>query len=156
MTDESYPIIPDDGINITPQEMITDDNSVGIVEAEPGGETVTFQEARQSFALVRETNGHYDVGDADSSLFISCDGGELSVSYSPEFAPIETSIKVHQYETAINQFDSYHPQFSLMFDDAGLCIFSNDELSVAVAPTQYPWDKNSPATHPQQPDRPSL
>lgn len=155
---EQEVITPDDGIGIEKRDILDDGNTVGLVDAQPGGETVKFEDARQAFATVGKIPGQrdYEVGDEYSTIFISSDGGELGVHYGPEFAPIETSIKVWQYELAVDQLGGRYPQFDLMFDDAGLVVFTDGETAVAVAPVQFPWDFPTPECGPRTPGGPTV
>lgn len=149
-------ITPKDGINIEPIEQLDDENRVGVVDATPGGETVTYEDARQAFGFVRKRRGSWEIGDEESTIFISSDGRELSVSYGPEFTPIETSIRQGLYQIAIQQFEGYYPQFDLMFDDSGLVVFVQEDTQVAVAPVQYPWDAPSTECAPSGPRGPTV
>lgn len=150
--------IPQDGMTIDVIESLDDGNTVGLAEIEPGGETVSYQDARQAFATVGKRPGrnHYEVGDEDSTIFISSDGGELDVNYGPEFAPIETQLHVWQYELAMEQLEGHYPQFDLCFDDAGLIAFIGEDTTVAVAPIIFPWDKPQPQTAPCGPGGPTV
>jgi len=104
-------------------ESFDDGNTVGLCEVEAGSSTVTYPDARAKFAHVRKRRGEWEIGDGDSHIFISSDGGELSVDFGPQFAPIETSIKQWQFQTAMSHLDGRYPDFELLFDDSGLVVF---------------------------------
>jgi len=147
---------PADGMNLTIQEQLDDGNTIGIGGIEPGEGTVTYEEARQEFAHVRKRRGKYEIGDEDSNIFISSEGGELSVGFGPEFAPIETCIKQWQVTTAIGELEGHYPQFTLCFDDRGLVAFRGEKRTVIVAPIVWEWQKPHTQTAPCGPRGPSI
>jgi len=145
-----------DGMDMTVHEPLDNENTIGIGEAKPGAGTVVFEEARQPFAHVRKRRGSYEIGDEDSHIFISSDGGELNVSFGPEFAPIETCIKQWHVTTAMNQLEGHYPEFTLLVDDSGLVAFKGEEQTVIVAPVVFEWDKPHAQTEPCGPRGPSI
>ncbi len=136
-------------------ESFDDGNTVGLCEVEAGSSTVTYPDARAKFAHVRKRRGEWEIGDGDSHIFISSDRGELSVDFGPQFAPIETSIKQWQFQTAMSHLDGRYPDFELLFDDSGLVVFRGEQNTVVVAPTRFPWDKPGTECGPRAPGGPT-
>jgi len=151
--------IPDDGMDIDIIDVLDDECNVGLVEVEPGEATVRYQEARTKFSVTVEKWGHNDeyvVGDEDSTLFLSSDGGELNVGYGPEFAPVETAIKVWQYELAVSEIRTFtYEDYDVWFDHTGLVAFVGPEATAAVAPTRYSFWKPHPDCGPRTPGGPT-
>lgn len=151
----------DKTISFEIEERLDDDNTVAAGSAEPGDETVRYEGVRGTFRATADKWGHsgeYVVGDEESTLFVASNGGELEVSYGPSFAPIETSLKVHQYELARRELHEglRMPQYGLLFDDGGLIVFVGDGVDVIVAPQIWPWDKPSAPTGPRAPGGPQI
>ena len=151
-----------DEIQFEFKEQLDDENTVGLVDAEPGSCTVVFEEVHSKFHSVGEQrwNNEYFVGDEESTIFLRSDGGEFSVGYGPEFAPIEAAVKVWQYEMATKaisgKFAPWYAGYDVWLDDAGIVVFDGKEGQAAVAPTIYPWDKPHTECAPSAPGGPRI
>lgn len=150
--------LQDDPMDFEIEEVLDDGETVGIGQAEPGPETVQYDDAWREFVGVADKwshSGEYVVGDEHSALFVSSDGGQLSVTYGPTFAPIETAISVWQWELVKQQLQGHSVRFDLMFDDSGLVAFQGEETTVVVAPKVYEWDSPSEPCGPRTPGGPN-
>lgn len=146
MTDDRYMTLKD-------VDVLNDDNTVGVVEEiEYGDATVEFSgEEHQISVKLRDDT----VGDDDTHLFISCDGGELNVGYGPEFAPIETNLTIGQANTALGELPHYrYSDFDIVFDHRGPVVFRGDDVTAVTTPMKFDWHKpqpERPRTAPQGP-----
>jgi len=147
-----------DGMSFDLHEQLDENNEIGIADVEPGDATVVYPDVSAKFHTAgRKRRGRYEIGDDESTIFLSSDDGELTISYGPEFAPIETALKQRYIWTArTNLGETIYESFDLLFDDAGLVAFRGENRTIVVAPKVYPWDKPHAQTAPCGPRGPSI
>jgi hypothetical protein len=151
-------VVPNDGMSPEIDDVLDDEKTIGIGSVKPGEGTVVYEDARSKFHTAgRKRRNRYEIGDEGSKIFISSDGGELTISYGPEFAPIETCIKQwHITEARRNLGKTIYESFDLLFDDSGLVAFRGEDTTVIVAPIQWEWDRPHVQTAPCGPRGPSI
>ena len=159
---------PGDGITFEVVEQLDDENTVGLCEdVEPGSETIVVENGKPKFWSVSERRRSpewaMDEWDPEDHIFISCEDGDVSVKFFPEFAPIETCITARQYDLVIDalkgeEWGRLPTKFKLMFDDAGIAAFSANGKTVCVAPVQWSFQAppRAPTCGPRGPRGPSL
>ena len=137
-------------------EPLTDENTVGVVDdIDPALHMVEFTAARHTITA-RLNDG---IGDEDSRLFVGSDGGDLKVTYEPQFdAPIVTNFRKWEASLVFETFreEVGHGAVDVLFDDAGPTVFRCNGMLIAVAPAVFPWHQESQPQQPHAPRGPSV
>lgn len=130
-------------MSIEVTEALDDEDTVGYIDGfDAGPHTVTYEEEAASFRLKAKDD---IVGDRDSRIFVASDGGDLEISYGPQFdATIVTNLKKSQLQMVISELRKSGDtvttgDFTVHFDNAGPIVFENDEVGLATCPMKFPW-----------------
>lgn len=156
MTETNTDTSEDKYMSLTEFEALNDSNDVGLLlEWERGPNTIEYHDVGPQIA--RRLND--SVGEEDSTLFFSSDGGELDIGYDPMFdAPIVTNAKKEQIELALKTLreETHYGDITIIFDDAGPIIFKSDDVLTVTTPMKFPWQHGSEPKQTRSPCTPNL